>query len=209
MGATTISCPGCRKVLKVPEGVAGRQAMCPQCRTVFNIPQAVSAPPASAQAPPASAQAAPAERHPAASPHALGAGPASRRSCPKCGAAMSADAVICVACGLDMRGGSNLRQLQTAVTTPPQGGPLPAKQPAPAKKHDGFFGAEKRGIDKGVVGGLAMMGIAVVWFVGGLAFDIIFYYPPILFVIGLFAFFKGLITGNIAGKKDKGQGPAG
>ena len=36
--------------------------------------------------------------------------------------------------------------------------------------------------------------------VGGLFADIIFFYPPILFLIGLFAFLKGLVTGNLSGK---------
>jgi hypothetical protein len=44
-----------------------------------------------------------------------------------------------------------------------------------------------------------MMLGAVVWFVGGLFFDIIFFYPPILFVIGLVAFFKGMLSGNVSG----------
>ncbi len=43
------------------------------------------------------------------------------------------------------------------------------------------------------VGILAMVG-AVVWFVVGIvALDVIFFYPPILFIIGLVAFFKGLM----------------
>lgn len=65
----------------------------------------------------------------------------------------------------------------------------------------GFFDPEKRGINRGVFGGVIMMTIAVVWFVVGYGAGYIFYYPPILFVIGLFAFIKGLITGNIFGEK--------
>jgi hypothetical protein len=45
-----------------------------------------------------------------------------------------------------------------------------------------------------------MMIIAVVWFVAGFAAGIIFYYPPILFLIGLFALVKGIFTGNLAGE---------
>jgi hypothetical protein len=45
-----------------------------------------------------------------------------------------------------------------------------------------------------------MMTIAVVWFVAGYAAGIIFFYPPILFLIGLFAFLKGILTGNLAGE---------
>ena len=52
------------------------------------------------------------------------------------------------------------------------------------------------GINAGVGGGILMMIVAVVWFVVGLMNDWIFYYPPILFVLGLVAFIKGLVKGN-------------
>lgn len=67
----------------------------------------------------------------------------------------------------------------------------------------GFFAMEKNGVKKGVAGGVMMMLIAVVWFVVGYAAGFIFYYPPILFIIGLFAFFKGLFTGNLSGQKEE------
>ncbi len=38
--------------------------------------------------------------------------------------------------------------------------------------------------------------IAVLWFVAGLFAGILFYYPPILFIIGLVAFCKGLVNGR-------------
>ncbi len=47
--------------------------------------------------------------------------------------------------------------------------------------------------DGGVIIGILMMVGAVIWFVGGLAFDIIFFYPPILFVLGLVATIKGAL----------------
>ena len=46
----------------------------------------------------------------------------------------------------------------------------------------------------GVLGGVLMMLIAVVWFVAGLAADRIFFYPPILLVIGFVAVCKGLFN---------------
>ncbi len=51
-----------------------------------------------------------------------------------------------------------------------------------------------------MVGGILMMVIAVVWFVVGYVAGWVFYYPPILFLIGLYAFFKGMFTGNVSGK---------
>lgn len=41
--------------------------------------------------------------------------------------------------------------------------------------------------------GLLMMAGAVVWFCGGLAFDVIFFYPPVLFVIGIVTTVKGFM----------------
>jgi hypothetical protein len=46
-----------------------------------------------------------------------------------------------------------------------------------------------------------MIVIAVVWFVGGLSAGVIFFYPPILALIGIYALVKGLATGNIAGER--------
>lgn len=68
------------------------------------------------------------------------------------------------------------------------------------EEYRGSFGMEKKGMSKGMLGGIVMMLIAAVWFVVGWMAGIIFFYPPILFIIGLIAFVKGAVTGNIAGK---------
>jgi hypothetical protein len=65
----------------------------------------------------------------------------------------------------------------------------------------GGFSIEQKGVRKGMLGGIAMIAIALVWFFVGLAADRIFFYPPILFVIGVYALIKGLATGNVAGEK--------
>lgn len=65
----------------------------------------------------------------------------------------------------------------------------------------GFFAPEKKAIKKGVIGGIIMMAIAVIWFLGGLFWGVIFYYPPILFVIGVYALIKGMIDNNAAGER--------
>ena len=54
------------------------------------------------------------------------------------------------------------------------------------------------GLNGGVLGGAAMMVVAVCWFCGGLVVGYIFFYPPILFVVGLVGLIKGLIQGKIA-----------
>ncbi len=69
----------------------------------------------------------------------------------------------------------------------------------------GFFSPEKKGIKKGVLGGIAMMVIAAVWFFVGLSWGLIFFYPPVLFIIGLYGLLKGLFTGNLAGESKDSQ----
>ena len=41
-----------------------------------------------------------------------------------------------------------------------------------------------------------MMVGAAVWFFVGLAAGIIFFYPPVLFVLGIISFFKGLFSSD-------------
>lgn len=47
--------------------------------------------------------------------------------------------------------------------------------------------------DGTVIGGIVAMLIAVVWFVGGLSAGYIFFYPPVMFVLGLIAVIRGLL----------------
>lgn len=62
-----------------------------------------------------------------------------------------------------------------------------------SNSNGGALSLEKGIFNSGVAGGLLAMGGAVVWFIAGLANDVIFFYPPILFVIGLAALGKGLM----------------
>jgi hypothetical protein len=63
------------------------------------------------------------------------------------------------------------------------------RPPAPSS---GGFGS----INAGVGGGLAMIAIAIVWFIGGAMFGIIFWYPAVLLVLGIIAVIKGLANSN-------------
>ena len=47
-----------------------------------------------------------------------------------------------------------------------------------------------------ILGGLAAMIGAVVWFVVGWFMGYIFFYPPILFILGLIGFVRGLMNGE-------------
>jgi uncharacterized membrane protein YvbJ len=95
--------------------------------------------------------------------------------CPNCGKDLEEDAVFCTKCGYEL--------------------PVREEEKKKVSEEGGFWAIEKAGIDKGVWGGVAMMTIAVVWFFGALSFGWVFFYPPILFLIGLYAFIKGLLTG--------------
>ncbi len=170
----------CGKVLQAKEEFAGRRSRCPGCGEVQVVPQNEE------------------DEAPAPPPPP-----------PRASAAQSAS-------------GSSRRRVvveddDDAPPPPPPPSPSPfanldedeepsepkkkkKKKPlATASRGGGVFGPESYGMSKGVIGGLIMMLIAIVWFVGGLACDIIFFYPPILFIIGLVAFVKGLFEGNLAG----------
>jgi ribosomal protein S27E len=65
------------------------------------------------------------------------------------------------------------------------------------KQAGGAFGVEKKMLGSGVLGGMGLMAGAVIWFVLGIVLiDRIFIYPPIMFIIGLVSFIKGLVNGG-------------
>jgi len=66
------------------------------------------------------------------------------------------------------------------------------KKKQSAMINEGWFGS----INGGVLGGVLMIFIAVVWFVLGMMADRIFFYPPILLIVGLVAIVKGLFAGR-------------
>jgi hypothetical protein len=67
----------------------------------------------------------------------------------------------------------------------------PAKQPRVVFE-EGWFG----NVNSGVLGGVLMIVIAVAWFGLGLMANRIFFYPPVLAVIGLMSVFKGMAGGG-------------
>jgi len=97
------------------------------------------------------------------------------RSCPSCGNKVAGR--VCRECKVDVR------ELRQALHdgTPDDG--------------ESF---ESRAAGSGIGGGVAMVVISLLWFFGGLAAGHIFFYPPILLVIGLFAIGKGLLSGASA-----------
>ena len=171
-----VGCPQCGKQLMVPVAAAGKQGRCPSCSNVFVLPALVAAEEVEDEL----------------------------RLQPLAGDPFGQNMHV-----------SNY-QLQPTATqayapqayAPPTGGyGQPTGQPAAFEVPNPYApaaypqtkSAEGGGWDASMIGGIVMMLGAVVWFVGGLFFDIIFFYPPILFVIGLVAFFKGMLSGNVSG----------
>jgi len=68
--------------------------------------------------------------------------------------------------------------------------PPPTKRRRRRRRDDGGFSIS---ISPAIFTGLGMMLAAVVWFVLGLFFGWIFFYPPILFVLGCIVFVKSLM----------------
>lgn len=181
-----VSCPQCGKQLMVPTTAAGKQGRCPACTHVFMLPALLEAPES--------------DDLPQLAP-------------------LASDSF-----GQNVpTSGYQLQPTAPPAYSPasyPYGNP-PAQQPyAPQQpvnpymtnayaqaaekqqnpeKYSHAFGLEQRGFDAGMMGGLAMMLIGGVWFVAGLYFGLIFWYAPILCVIGLVGFVRGMFTGNIAG----------
>lgn len=75
-----------------------------------------------------------------------------------------------------------------AVSAIRRGGVTMETEPQAGSKLEGF-GTTKAG----VAGGFAMIVVSVVWFVGGLLMaDRIYFYPPILFIIGMVSVGRGM-----------------
>ena len=129
-----------------------------------------------------------------------------RMSCPKCGFEQP-ESPECVCCGIFVakflekaRREEEARIIENSIAERQVHYATSPVATDAADTDDDFFGPEKQGIQAGMAGGIAMMAIAAIWFGAGWMAGVIFYYPPILFLIGAFAFVKGLFTGNVAGE---------
>lgn len=185
----SVVCPSCNKRLLVPGTSLGKQGRCPACQTVFTLEQMWEA-----------------EAVPTPANNGFGGfgqsndvwGPATP----------AANSFGSPSNTLLNNNSNDDYQLQPAannfaannyaptVSSPyasPQYNSTPASYQSPTPAKGQFW-------DSSVLGGIALMVIAVVWFFGGLAVNIIFFYPPILFIIGLVALVKGIFAGSIAGR---------
>jgi hypothetical protein len=178
-------CPQCTRKLMVPVSAAGKQGRCPACSHVFVL----EAPVAAAVVEPLP------DLQPLADLQPIASGPYAQKS--------SADDYALQPLPPQTELASNSYAANQYGSSPAAAATVPnpyAPTPPMPEKYSHGFGWEHKGWDAGMIGGLVMMAIALVWFFGGLALGVIFYYPPILFIVGLVGFFRGLFTGNVSGQ---------
>jgi hypothetical protein len=160
----------CGKSLRAGDHLAGKKVRCPGCQSVVAVPVPVLSPdPLPLPAPPPVVRpvddelpmVVPAPRKKDADGHVMADEPAPRRR----------------------RDPIEEDDLRRRIASRPRF----RETERPRHRDSSWFGT----INAGMGGGIAMMVVAVIWFVVGLAAGWIFFYPPILFVLGLVAFIKG------------------
>jgi phage FluMu protein Com len=192
-----IQCPECTGKLSVPSTAAGKRVKCPKCQSVISIPAASvqeapeePAPRRATSAP--STRSAPAER-PQSSP--VPKPRKARRAAPQ-------DDNWAEENSEDSFGNDNWDSYDSyndaPAAMPPKKKGRASSSRESASRGNGYEAPPSQprsgsSVNWGVMGtGILMMVGAAVWFVVGLMGDVIFYYPPVLFVLGIISFFKGL-----------------
>lgn len=213
-------CPSCGKVFAVAASFAGKKIRCPQCQGVIQIAASTASPPvprpsssAASGSPGSSSASRPEPRvarpvrsddPPAAKPtRPTLTRPAAAK--PESQPTRSAPAKKKRSKNYDEeQPWGDLNSYDDPANDPYSDNSYESTSALPARSRKGGatqkYKAEtapaKSGgsTDGSVVVGILMMVGAVVWFFGGLAFGYIFYYPPILFVLGLISTIKGALN---------------
>ncbi len=214
-----IPCSECGSNMSVPNTAAGKKVRCPKCKTVVSIPGGSShasnhAAPDISVAEPQPRRArrisepappAPAEKLAAPVKVAQPEKPAPlkpRRTREK--AAPAEDDWLDDDVSSSDSGGSEWdsygNPAQTPQGLPPRakrkniGSSTPTLRGKGNEAPDAYSRTSRSGTNGSVLTGILMMVGAAVWFFGGLAFGIIFFYPPVLFVLGFIALVKGIMS---------------
>ena len=194
-----IPCSECGSNLAVPSEAAGKRVRCPKCKTEVAIPGGTAPVRRESRQPAAVPEPEPRRARSVTEP----ARPARRR--PKEPAAPADDA------WLDDDASNNKADSEwdsygtperTQQALPPRAKRKNAGSQAPTLRGTGNeppspyerpHQAVASASNGSIITGILMMVGAVVWFVAGLAGDIIFFYPPFMFVFGFVALVKGLM----------------
>jgi len=166
------ACPKCFRPLTYPTQVAGKQATCSACGATLTVP---ALEPAMASAP------APAVGHAAAS--------ATVANAPVTGVAPSGASFGLVPPMPDVREDDGADLVDGGFGLPT------AAQPTDAP-HVRAVGFELWCLDRSILGGAGLILAAIAWFVIGWWCGYIFFYPPILAVLGIAAILKSVLGGD-------------
>ena len=193
----TIQCGECTGKLSVPSTAAGKKVKCPKCQSVISIP-AASVQEVPEKSAPRRATSAPSTRSAAA--ERPQSSPATRPK--KARRAEQQDNNWVEENSEDSFGGDNWDSYDSyndaPAAMPPKKKARSASSRESAPRGDAYEAPPSQprsgsGVNWGAMGtGILMMVGAAVWFVVGLMGDRIFFYPPVLFVLGIISFFKGL-----------------
>ena len=117
------------------------------------------------------------------------------RTCPTCGTPVTVDPAQTVAAPPPQPGAADASLAAMRAEAGVPEGPL--GEPA---KGNGFFdrgvGFEIWCLDRGILGGAALILAAIVWFVIGWWGGYIYFYPPVLAVLGIVAILKSVLGGD-------------
>lgn len=193
----TIQCSACTGKLSVPSTAAGKKVKCPKCQSVISI-AAASVEEVPEKPAPRRATSAPSTRSAAAErpQNAPAARPKKARR------SEQQDNNWVEENSQDSFGGDNWDSYDSyndaPAAMPPRKKGRATSSRESASRGDAYEApaSESRsgsGTNWGAMGtGILMMVGAAVWFVVGLMADVIYFYPPVLFVLGIISFFKGL-----------------
>jgi predicted Zn finger-like uncharacterized protein len=159
----TIVCPQCASQFKVATSLAGKKGRCAKCQGIVPIPYPTLEAPVEAQVVEATVL-------PAAS----------------------------------NRFDEDFGDYQLATQPLPSASQLPpapqyqafspgAQAVAPTKDYTGAFGMEKRALDGGLLVGIGVTALGLLWLIGGLALGYFFPYSIVVIVLGIVACIKGFI----------------
>ncbi len=198
-----VNCPNCDKTLEAPVSAAGKTGRCPRCRETFPLLRKISAESVSESAPPAAKRgftlietSAPEPKPQPVRSQRSGLQPLDQTQPGLASRNVSAESLD------DPLGFPSLEPLtdtnlgatrdlvpaspRTYYNTPTQ------TEARKTRRRSAYREPRESEFNGGVAGGLLIMLLAVVWFVGGLFAGFIFFYPPIMFVAGLVTVIKGL-----------------
>ncbi len=193
----TFPCGECSGKLSVPATAAGKKVKCPKCQSVVSIP-AANVQEAPEKPAPRRVTSAPPTR--SAAPERPQSTASSRPKKPR--RAEPQDNNWVEEKSEDTHGSDNWDSYDSdndaPAAMPPKKKGRSTSARESASRGDAYEAPpsqarQRSGTNWGAMGtGILMMVGAAVWFVVGLMGDRIFFYPPVLFVLGIISFFKGL-----------------